>query len=185
MSPSATTSRPPFSVVAALHDIVAHADPALPVQAAADPARIRIHVDRLQFRVQAPVDGHLYVYLADTTKSHFYLLFPNQIDGNNRITAGRELVLPRQGWNITAEGPPGTHHIVAMVSPMARDFAQTGLRQGDAGMPEFELGAAQRRWNTWSATGSPFVGRAKCPASGRCDEGYGAAMFEIEEVSGR
>jgi serine/threonine protein kinase len=171
----------PFGIVTALQDIVRQADPLLGVNALADKSAIQIGQDRLQFRVKSSQSGYVYVFLAGTDKGHMYLLFPNAIDRDNRIEANRELVLPRKGWQITAGGPPGTNHIVTMVSRLPRDFSQAGLRASKDDIPEFDLARAEQ---LWAARGreNPFVGQAVCPAQGACDATYGATLLTIDEV---
>jgi serine/threonine protein kinase len=172
----------PFSVVTALQDIVRQADPLLGVNALADKSAIKIGLDRLQFRLKASQAGYVYVFLAGTDKGHMHLLFPNGIDKDNRIEANRELLLPRKGWQITAGGPPGTNHIVTMVSRLPRDFTQAGLRASKDDIPEFDLARAEQLWLSRTGRENPFVGQAVCPAQGACDTSYGASLLTIDEI---
>lgn len=173
----------PFGIVTALQDIVRHADPLLGVNALADKSALNIGVDKLQFRVKSSAAGYVYVFLAGTDKSHMYLLFPNEIDKDNRIEVNKEMLLPRKGWQITAGGPPGTNHIVTMVSRQPRDFAQAGLRQAKEEIPEFDLAQAERLWAARTSGENPFVGKAVCAAGAECDTTYGATLLTIEEVA--
>jgi serine/threonine protein kinase len=172
----------PFTVVAALQDIVRQADPLLGVNALADKSSIQIGRDRLQFRLRASQAGYVYVFLGGTDKGHMHLLFPNAIDQDNRIEANRELLLPRKGWQITAGGPPGTNHIVTMVSRLPRDFTNAGLRASKDDIPEFDLARAEQMWLSRTGKENPFVGQAVCPAQGVCDTGYGASLLTIDEI---
>lgn len=179
---SAPPPSEPFTVVAGLQDIVRHADPLLGVNVLADKSSLRIGSDRLQFRVKSKEPGYVYVFLSGTDKSHFYLLFPNEIDKNNRIEANTEVVLPRKSWAITAGGPPGTNHIVTVVSRNPRDLKRVGLRAAGDEIPEFDLAQAEQLWAARTAGVSPFVGDAVCAAGAACDAGYGASLLEVEEV---
>ena len=173
----------PFGLVTALQDIVRHADPVLGVNALADKSQLRIGSDRLQFRVKSSEAGYLYVFLAGTDKTHFYLLFPNELDKNNRIELNREVVLPRAGWHITAGGPPGTDHIVAMVSRKPRDMAGIGVKKAGDQIPEIDLGLAEQLWSARSAAESPFAGKPVCDVGeSPCDGSYGATLLVIDEV---
>lgn len=172
----------PFGIVTALQDVVRRADPLLGVNALADKSAIQIGKDRLQFRLKSTQSGYVYVFLAGTDKGHMVLLFPNAIDKDNRIEANKELALPRKGWQITAGGPPGTNHIVTMVSRLPRDFSQAGLRASKDDIPEFDLARAEQLWVASAGKGNPFVGQAVCPAQGECDATYGASLLTIEEV---
>jgi hypothetical protein len=175
-------ARSPFSPTAVLDEIVRHADPSIVVRAAADKQRLAIGRDRMSFRVQSSQPGYLYVFLSGTDQSNLALLFPNAIDQDNRIGRDAEVVLPRKGWQITAGGPAGTNHLVAMVSREPRDFAAAGLKMGET-IPEFELAVLQRLWSAPGA--SPGAGDARCPAGGGCDARYGASAIRIEEFSAK
>jgi serine/threonine protein kinase len=181
---TAPVAAPAFNVVSALQDMVKRGDPALTVNATAEKSTLTIGRDRLQLRVRSSEAGYLYLFLAGTDKNHFYLLFPNQRDPNNRIAVNQEIAVPRQGFSFEAAGPPGTNHIVAMVSPRERDLSGTGLRRIVSGeIPEFDLAFANQRWTENAGTMNPFVGKAICPQASRCDERYGATLIEIEEVN--
>jgi hypothetical protein len=122
------------------------------------------------------------VYFAGTDQRHFHLLFPNRLDHANRIAAGVELRLPRKGWEITAAGPPGTNHLVVLVSRHPRDLSRAGLRTTDAPIPEFDLADAERRWRQRGAGVNPFAGDPMCAVPG-CSGSYGATMLTVEEVA--
>ncbi|MCW5662124.1 MAG: DUF4384 domain-containing protein [Burkholderiaceae bacterium] len=177
----------PFSVLAALNDIVQGADPQVQVDVRADKPTLRIGHEPLRLRLRSSHAGYVYVYTGGTEKSHFYLLFPNRLDRNNRIEAGTELALPRPSWNITAAGPPGVNQIVVLVSRSRRDLSGSGIQEAGRDIPEFDLEDAARRWAGRESATSPFIGALECRAeAGRfvCPEGYGARMIEVEEVSG-
>jgi len=167
-----------------LQDIVRHADPLVGVNALADKSVLTIGSDRLSFRVKSSEAGYVYLFFAGTDKSHMYLLFPNEIDKDNRVEVNKELLLPRKGWQITAGGPPGTNHIVVMVSRQPRDLSQSGLRQAKEEIPEFDLAQAEKLWAARAPDENPFVGKASCPAgTAACDSSYGATLLTIEEVA--
>ncbi|CAN7293071.1 protein kinase domain-containing protein [Rhizobacter sp. LjRoot28] len=171
----------PFSVMTALNDIVRQADPLLAVNALTDRSRLRIGHDRLQFRIKSKEPGHVYVFLSGTDKRHFYLLFPNEIDRDNRIAANTEVTLPRKGWAVTAGGPPGTNHIVTVVSRQPLDLGAVGLRAAGDEIPEFDLAQAEGLWAARQPGRSPFLGRVLCEGEAPCDTGYGASLLEVEE----
>ena len=175
-----------FSVIAALQDIVDRSDPQLVVTAVSDKSTVTIGKDLLRFRVKSSESGYLYIFFGGTDKSHFNLLFPNQLDKNNRIEAGRDVVLPRKEWEIVAGGPAGTNHIVALVSRRERDLAATGLLRSTDAIPEYDLALAAQRWAQRppgpQGGASPFIGKALC-ATAPCDETYGAKLMEITEVA--
>ena len=177
-------ARPPFTVLAALQDIAAGADPSIAVQASAKNPRLVIGRDKLAFSVQSSQPGHVYVFASGTDHAHFNLLFPNARDRRNRIEAGRALQLPRDTWSLISAGPPGINHLLVIVSRSPRSFDSTGLVARSGELPAFDLAAAAARW-TATATGaaSPFIGRAECSAGAACAEGYGAGFVQVEEVA--
>ena len=182
LEPAGTPARGPFSLVAALEDVVRYSDPLISVNTLADKQSLVIGRDRMQFRVKASEAGYLYVFFSGTDNAHLSLLFPNGIDGNNRIAADSEVVLPRKGWQITAEGPPGVNHIVTMMSRRPRDFASAGLKP-DGPIREFDPDTLQRLWASAPAGGSPFAGTAQCADAAACDAAFGATLIRIAEVA--
>jgi hypothetical protein len=104
------------------------------------------------------------------------------IDKNNRVEANKEMLLPRKGWQITAGGPPGTNHIVTMVSRQPRDLSQAGLRSSKEEIPEFDLTQAQAMWATRAGNDNPFVGKAVCASGAPCDSSFGATLLTIDEI---
>ncbi|MCL4748395.1 MAG: DUF4384 domain-containing protein, partial [Burkholderiaceae bacterium] len=112
---------------------------------------------------------------------HFYQLFPNAIDANNRITAGVDLSLPRPGWTMVAGGPAGTNRLLAIVAPSPRDFGDAGLRKASP-FSEFDLREAARVY----ARDGPraLAGKAVgCRESADACASFGAAMLELREVN--
>lgn len=189
--PAMPAQRDPFTIVAALEDIVRNADPLMAINTLTDKSQLVIGKDKLLFQVKSSVPGYLYVYLAGTDQNHFYLLFPNALDKNNRIEADKLVELPRKGWHITAGGPAGVDHIVTMVSPFPRDLGALHLNTTDT-IPEFDMVQAARLWAEHKGPGSPFVPPAVCEGATTaattttpCDQRYGATLIHIEEVATR
>lgn len=89
----------------------------------AQPAVMRILKDPLQLTVTSPRTGYVYVALAGSDQKSLYLLFPNAVDGDNRIEANQPMQLPRKGWRITAAGPKGFDTVLVMVSDSPRDLS--------------------------------------------------------------
>ena len=183
----APAARRPFSVVGALEDIVRFADPTLAVVAVAERPSVRIGRDDIRLRVKANRAGYLYVLFSGTGEPEIRLLYPNQRDSDPRVPADTDLVLPSAASKLrmTASGPPGVDHIVAIVSPTPRSFDDVGLRSASNAafdLPQFDLVRAAALWGSAGASRSPYAGRAECPASQACDAGYGAALLEITET---
>jgi serine/threonine protein kinase len=155
--------------------------PSIEVRAAPSATSMRIGRDEMRFGVASNVTGYVYVLLAGTDGNHLYLLFPNESDGNNSITANSTLVLPRRDWRVYAAGPPGMNRVLVLVSPRPRDFSIAGLQRGEP-FPEFSL-TALRSALTQSGP-LALAGSAQCPqGAADCDTSFGAAMFEVLEVA--
>jgi hypothetical protein len=154
------------------------------VQARPDKAPLVVGRDRLRFHVQSSEPGHLYLFLTGADATHLWLLFPNQADNDNRLEAGRDTVVPRGGWHITASGPPGLDHVVALVTRYPMDLDSLGLRR-DGDVHEFDPAMAARRWAEQAAPGSPLVGPPVCPSGtpSPCQQRFGAVLMRIEEVA--
>jgi tRNA A-37 threonylcarbamoyl transferase component Bud32 len=176
----AAMPRKPFDPVDALERVFEARDRDHPVTVVADKPRVRIGQDKLRFRVTSAKPGYVYVLMVGTDKRHFNLLFPNALDEANGIRAGEELQLPRPGWALTAGGPRGTNHLVAIVSENPREFSAAGLRKVDPFAefpPEVSPGLAARATNA-----ALFAGAPTCKGGAACSPRYGAAIFSIEEV---
>ena len=173
----------PFDPIRALDEVFEARSRDHAVSVSLEKAQLRIGQDRLRFSVRSAKPGYLYVLVVGTDRSHFFLLFPNALDRSNRIEPGRDLQLPKPQWQITAAGPPGTNHFVAIVSDRPRDFTAAGLKALEP-FSEFPLEVAERL--SLAHRGPPlFAGTPVCPDTGACADGYGAAVFSIEEIPAR
>jgi serine/threonine protein kinase len=171
----------PFDPIEAVDRIYGKRDPDHAVTVVLEKAKLRIGKDRLRFRLNSSRPGHLYLLMVGTDRKHFYLLFPNAADKNNRVAAEKDLVLPRPGWAMAAGGPPGINHFVAVVSENPRDFSAAGLQQVDP-FAEFPFEQAQKVALASAADASPFLGKPMCKGEADCSTAYGAASFTVEEV---
>lgn len=85
------------------------------------PSKLVINKDFLNFSVRSSVDGYLYAVMLGSDGKSFYLLFPNRLDGDNKIKANVEYKFPRPGWAVKAGGPEGVNNILFVVSQSPRD----------------------------------------------------------------
>ena len=137
--------------------------------------------DHLQFAVRSSKPGYVYLLMVGTERSQFWLLFPNELDRNNHIGADSTLELPRPSWRMTATGPSGVDHLLAMVSDAPRDFSPAGLT---ANPPFAEFPPVALAQPAPDTNGLPvFAGTARCAGSAPCSKSYGAALFSIEETA--
>jgi Caspase domain/Domain of unknown function (DUF4384) len=123
----ATPSPPtPIDTLATLNDIYNQRDDRWQVEAKLDHPTLKIG-GNLSVSVRSPRDGFIYLFYQGSQPDSFYLLFPNQLDSANAISANQELMLPRSDWSVTALGPRGTDHLLVMVTETARDFSALAL----------------------------------------------------------
>jgi len=154
-------------------------DPSWAVSVRVTSDRVKIGKDRLQFRLRSDRDGYVYLLMQGTDRSHFYQLFPNGLDSNNRMRAKSDLALPRANWEMVAGGPPGVNRFIALVTPSPRNFSGVGL-DGAQPFSEFDVQLASRIFAEKGAT--PFAGEPTgCKQAEAACAAYGAALFEIEE----
>jgi hypothetical protein len=157
---------------ATLEEILRQADPRRRLQVQA-PDRLRIGQDRLHFTLTSASDGYLYVVLLGSDERSFYLLFPNRLDADNRVRAGRSLRLPRATGEVTAGGPPGTNRMLVVVTQSPLDAKVFG--SPDAGGGPFAWSVADA--GSGGRLVDLFVGRGP---QGR-GRGLGAVLLDIRE----
>jgi hypothetical protein len=120
---------------ATLQDIYAMRNGRLKLEVSA-PEQLTIDKDPLQFSVRSNTAGYLYAVMLGSDGRSFYLLFPNKLDGDNRIKANTTYRFPRPGWAVKAGGPEGVNHLLFVVTQSPRDprvFVPTD--SGDGGGP--------------------------------------------------
>lgn len=149
---------------------------------------LQIGKDALAFTVQSDKPGYLYVAMAGSDNQSLYMLFPNDLDGNNRIGAGQTISLPRSNWRVKAGGPAGVNHLLVMVTDGPRDVA--ALQSAKVGpfvkslndaAGRATLGALMTRSKDATDKGcSNFISRRTNPI---CSDAFGAAMFKVSEVA--
>jgi len=106
--------------MATLNDILAQRNGHYRINVSA-PSKLVINKDFLNFSVRSSVDGYLYAVMLGSDGKSFYLLFPNRLDGDNKIKANVEYKFPRPGWAVKAGGPEGVNNILFVVSQSPRD----------------------------------------------------------------
>ena len=187
--PTAATSSPslpaaqlapvpdPTAVLRALYEI---RDRDWAVSVHVDRTPVRIGRDRPSFRVTSAAAGYVYVYRLGTDSGDLAMLFPNAIDRANRIGKNGTLALPRKGWRLVADGPPGTNYLLVLASASPRDFASAGIRNGDP-FDDFPLQRIAEIARAGDGNLGFVAGTATC-ASEPCDRRFGAALATIEQV---
>ncbi|MFO1272954.1 MAG: serine/threonine-protein kinase [Rubrivivax sp.] len=152
------------------------------VQAVAEKNTLRIGHDGIRFTVQAERDGHLYVFAA-SSEGELVLVVPNSTSGAVRVKKGQRYRFPTgDGVELDATEPPGPVRLLAVVTARQRDFS--ALEPKALGtMRQFATGPASAGLMARHAGPQPvLLGRTICPASGPCEDDYGAAQFQVDVV---
>lgn len=170
-----------FDPVESLDEVFRGRDRNHAVSVSVEKAHVRIGKDRFSFSIRSSKPGYVYLLMVGTNRSDFYQLFPNAIDSSNRIAANKPLSLPRKGWHLTAQGPPGTDHFVAIVSDRPRDFSSAGLKRLDP-FSAFPLETAAQLHRSHRGDRPLFAGEALCEGQADCSQAYGATVFSVEEI---
>jgi hypothetical protein len=186
-APAPVPAPKPLTGEQALRQLYDQRDAKRDVQVSLGKSSLSIGRDALDLAVTSDRDGFLYLALAGSDNKSVYMLFPNDLDTNNKISAGQKLSLPRPHWRVTAGGPAGRNHLIVMVTDAPRDLS--ALAGSKAGPFVASLNDAQGRaqlgglMTTARATDSSecqnLVNRAMNTA---CSDAYGATMVSVEEV---
>jgi serine/threonine protein kinase len=171
-----------FQPVDALDQLYDRRAPDRAVTVDLEKTEVKIGKGKLTFRVQSEKSGFLYILMVGTDKNHIYLLFPNALDRNNQVLGGKGISLPRPGWAMTAGGPPGINHFVAMVSDHPRDFSKVDLTKAGA-FSEFSPAKVESLLGSGTGDSPVLAGTPICKVNADCSSAYGAAKFSIAEIN--
>ncbi len=127
-TPAVTTAPPaaepaPVSAVASVQNLYDQRDPRRTLNVTVPRKSLRIGQDPFEVTITSKHDGHVYIVLLGSDQTSFYLLFPNGLDGSNAIKANVPMRLPRPNWGVVAGGPPGTDHVLVLVTDNPRDLS--------------------------------------------------------------
>jgi serine/threonine protein kinase len=139
--------------------------------------------DQLKFSVVSTEAGFLYVFMAGTA-GELTQLFPNGINSDNRVTVGKELIVPPgTKYSFTAGGPPGKDTLLVMLSKAERDFSESGARK----VGEFYAFDFQKMNQKISDTGAEvLVGKPACTATNIAEcKTYWVSKLEVLEVKSK
>lgn len=125
----------PLASLATLKDIEAQRNPMRKLDIKLAKKTLKINQDYLDLQIKSSHDGYLYLVLLGSDKKSFYMLYPNKLDGNNRIQAGKTINLPNQTWQIKAAGPAGVDHILVLVADSERDLKALEALGADKNSP--------------------------------------------------
>jgi hypothetical protein len=143
--------------------------------------------DVLEFSVQSDRAGYVYAALAGSDGKALYMLFPNDLDQNNRIEAGQTLKLPQGKWRIKSSGPVGTNHLLVMVADAPRDLQALSAKKEGPFMTSLNDASGRAQLGAL-LTSSKAISTAVCQntVSAKnnplCSDAYGAILLRIKEV---
>jgi Domain of unknown function (DUF4384) len=154
--------------------------------------KLTIGKDSLDLMVQSDRAGFVYVAMAGSDNQSLDLLFPNDLDQNNRIEAGKQLALPRPNWSVKAGGPAGRNNLLVFVADGPRDLTQLAANQATTKksgpfVTSLNTSAGRANLGALMSTGktvttqecTSFLSRRNNPL---CSDAYGAAMVVVDEV---
>jgi Caspase domain/Domain of unknown function (DUF4384) len=156
------------------------------IEVTAPKMQLKIGQDSLDFKVKSDKAGYVYVALAGSDNQSLYVMFPNDLDKNNKIEAGQTLSLPRPNWAVKARGPEGSNQLLVIVSDGPRDLDGLKTKAGpfmaslNSAEGRAELGALMA--NSSAATSAACNTNTNRKNNAQCSDAYGAAMIRIEEV---
>ena len=150
---------------------------------------LKIKQDALQLSVTSPKKGYLYVALAGSDQKSLYLLFPNELDTNNAISANQRITLPRRQWRIVAGGPRGKDTVLVLVTDSPRDLSDlTGQAAGPFTKPLLTPDGRSKLQTLITESGN--ADQKVCQVGGKkrnlivqaqCSDSFAAAIVEFEE----
>lgn len=157
------------------------------VEVTAPKTQLKIGQDTMDFSVKSNKAGYVYVALAGSDNKSLYVLFPNDLDKNNRIEAGQTMLLPRPNWKVRSQGPEGSNQLLVFVSDGPRDLSS--LSKSKAGPFIVSLNNAEGRAELGALMSqSAISANSGCAATAartgnpQCSDAFGAAMLRVDEV---
>lgn len=182
-APLETAPRPsePQPLAQALAAVVAGSDNAFGLKVDKVRTPLTIGRDALSFSLHSQRSGLLYVLLWDKASNRLAQIFPNDLDRQNKVVAGKPFTFPRPDWAYEADPPQGDWEVLTIVSEAPRDFTTLGLTAHQAGdsLPQASVEAALGK----AGGGTALAGEARCPDGGACPAAYAAARFTVAETA--
>ena len=136
--------------------------------------------DALTFSLRSNRGGYVYVLLHDKGAGTLSRIYPNALDPDNRIAAGKPMRFPRENWTFDADQPKGDWEVIGIVSESPREFDQLSLetRDGIGVAPISAVEAALQR-----SGAAALAGTLHCTdGTSACAPNYGVATFTVSET---
>jgi hypothetical protein len=174
--PVAEEALPPaLASLETLKDIVNQRNPRRLVDTKLDKPVMKIGVDELKLTVKSSHDGYLYVVLLGSDAKSFYVMYPNGLDADNKISKQKPVQIPKPHWQIKAAGPAGTDQLLILVTDSPRQINSLSMAPPTASEPfTFALNDIGGRAALIDfLTGSGVSGRSSS---------FGAQLIMVKEV---
>ncbi len=127
--------------------------------------------DDLNLELTSDRPGYLTLMVVGSS-GKIYQIFPNQMDSDARVEAGRPMPIPRpEKWRMPASPPAGDNWFLALISDTPDRFQGLGE----------QAGIFKGMGNTGTST-KGIIERIVQPANG-CAQGYGGRDFEMRGVN--
>jgi hypothetical protein len=148
--------------------------------------QLKIGQDTMDMAIQSNKPGYVYVALAGSDNKSVYMLFPNDLDQDNKIEAGQALQLPRANWRVKAGGPAGINNLLIMVADGPRDVAALTAKAGPF-VTSLNDAEGRAKLGALMSTSRLVTGQAcQTPATRKnnplCSDAFGATMVSVEEI---
>ncbi|MCB1968533.1 MAG: DUF4384 domain-containing protein, partial [Candidatus Accumulibacter sp.] len=123
-----------------------------------------------------------YVLLWDQAAEQLSQIFPNALDKDNRVVAGRPVKFPRPDWAYEADPPMGRWNVMAIVSESPRRFPYLTSTEADGAIgARQEL--AEKALGELAPGGTTLTGKTSCLSGQVCSQAYAAVNFVVEEAA--
>jgi Caspase domain/Domain of unknown function (DUF4384) len=171
----------------ALYQMFDQRDAKRRVQVTLGKDKLKIGQDSLDLTVQSDRAGYVYVAMAGSDNKSLYLLFPNDLDQNNKIEANQQLMLPRPNWRVKAGGPEGRDNLLIFVADGQRDLTQLAASKAGPFVTSLNDSAGRARLGALMSA-SKAASEQECTKLGvlrnnpSCSDAYGAVMVKVDEV---
>lgn len=176
----------PLTGEQALQQLYAQRNAKHGVQVSLRQSTLQIGKDALDLSVRSDKAGFVYLALAGSDNQSMYMLFPNDLDQNNRIEAGQTMQLPRPHWRVRAAGPAGVDNLLVVVADAPRDLRTLAASKAGPFMVSLNDQGGRAQWGnllTSSKEGNAIACADPAARShAACSDAFGAALLRVTEV---
>ena len=143
--------------------------------------------DYLNLELNSDRPGYVTLMVVGSS-GKIYQIFPNQLDGEARIDAGRAIAIPRlDKWKMPATPPAGDNQFLVLISDTPDRFKglgeQAGIFKGLGNTAHSAKGIIERILQPAAGCASASAARDfGMEAVNPCSTGYGAALIKVTEV---